>query len=146
MGRYTETHNEKNVRWIAHVARSANATYGENQNTFLLWRLQIEVRRQVEKPTLALIETTAHPKRCCFGLSIQKFGSLGRAPTDQIPLAVPSYSIFLMLAMNLAASSACFSAIPGAANVKMITTFFAASTSTLQSIVVPLTWPVPPWL
>jgi hypothetical protein len=29
MGRYTETHNEKNARWIAHIARSANATYGE---------------------------------------------------------------------------------------------------------------------
>jgi hypothetical protein len=27
MGRNTETHNEKNIRWIAHVARSANATY-----------------------------------------------------------------------------------------------------------------------
>jgi hypothetical protein len=30
------------------------------------------MRRQVEKPTLALIETTAHPKRCRFGLSSEK--------------------------------------------------------------------------
>jgi hypothetical protein len=29
MGRYTETHNEKNVRRIAHVARSADETCGE---------------------------------------------------------------------------------------------------------------------
>jgi len=83
MGRYTETHNEQHARWIAHVARSANATYGENQSSFLLWRLQIEMQRQVEKPTLALIETTAHAKRCGFGLSSEK--NLGPALTSTGP-------------------------------------------------------------
>ena len=46
-------------------------------------------------PTLALIETTAHPKRCGFGLSIQKFGSLEPDPDKLGPLWVPSLLDFL---------------------------------------------------
>ncbi len=51
-----------------------------------------------------------------------------------------------MLVINCPASVACFSAIPGAANVKMITTFLAESMSTFHSIVAPSTSPVPPVL
>jgi hypothetical protein len=58
---------------------------GKSQNSFLLWRLQIEMRRQVEKPTPALIETTAHAKRWCFGLSRKKSGIMPLTHADRQP-------------------------------------------------------------
>jgi hypothetical protein len=48
-----------------------------------------------KKPTLALIETTAHAKRCGFGLSIQKFDPEARAPIGQIRLNWPGLLDFL---------------------------------------------------
>jgi hypothetical protein len=72
MGRYTETHNEKTSAGSHTLHDQRTQLTGKSQNSFLLWRLQIEMLRQVEKPTPALIETTAHAKRCSFGLSRKK--------------------------------------------------------------------------
>jgi hypothetical protein len=47
------------------------------------------------EPTPALIETTANPKRCGFGLSIQKFGSLGPSPDRPKPASGPDLLDFL---------------------------------------------------
>jgi len=75
------------------------------------------------KPTPALIETTANPKRCSLGLSRKILGRAYKSVWPKIALIMPHHSIFLMLLMNFTASSACFSAIPVAANVRIITTF-----------------------
>jgi hypothetical protein len=91
MGRYTETHNEKNVRWIAHVARSANETCGEKPKLISLVALANRNAKAGEKPTPALIETTAHAKRWCFGLSRKKSGpALMSAGPNCAKSAVPS--------------------------------------------------------
>jgi hypothetical protein len=71
LGRYTETQRTKRQS-IAHRTAIERRNLQNYKNSFLFSRLQIEMRRQVEKPTLALIETSAHPKRCGFGLSRTK--------------------------------------------------------------------------
>lgn len=111
----------------------------KNQNPFLLWRLQIEMRRRVE-PTQALIETTAHAKRCCFSLSRRNCRRPGNHANRQKP---GTYSNFLILPTSFAYSSAYFSNRFGAAKVKTISGLRAANTSTLQAIVAPSTSPVP---
>jgi len=69
MGRYTK-HNDKalanRTRW-----RLTSATY-QNQKTHSLVALANRNAKVGKKADPALIETTAHPKRCRFGLSRQK--------------------------------------------------------------------------
>jgi len=66
LGRITETQRSE-CRTIQY--RKPSRTYFKKPKTHLLLRLQIEMRRQVQFQTLALIETTANPKRCPFALS-----------------------------------------------------------------------------
>jgi hypothetical protein len=84
LGRNTETHNEQSTREpvpgaeiIVHILPSKKLNF----IWFFLSLANINTMAGV-KPTLALIETLANPKRCGFGLSIQKFGlpSLNQRP------------------------------------------------------------------
>jgi hypothetical protein len=72
LGRNTETHNEQNARCptpgraiIVHILPSKNLTSS-------VFALANRNAKAGVKPTPALIETTANPKRCGFGLSRKK--------------------------------------------------------------------------
>ena len=142
LGRNTETQRTTHTR--SHAGASGHRAHTSKQklNCICLFALANRNAKVGVKPTPAKIETTANPKRCAFGLSRKKSTCLGQANCESFENS-KYYWLFLILSISFENSVACFSNKPGAAKVKMITGFLAASTSTLQAIVAPSTSPVP---
>jgi hypothetical protein len=72
LGRNTETHNEQSTRYPTPGERSSCTYFQAKAKLHLSFALANRNAKAGVKPTPALIETTANPKRCGFSLSTKK--------------------------------------------------------------------------